>query len=68
MMDTKVGTSKKDDPGEVARIGFEAMMKGKGDVVTGWQNKLQLAIANILPADVTAELHRSKAAPGSAAG
>jgi uncharacterized protein len=36
--------------------------------VTGWQNKLQSAIANILPADVTAELHRSKAAPGSAAG
>jgi uncharacterized protein len=68
MMDTKVGPSKKDDPGEVARIGFEAMMKGKGDVVTGWQNKLQSAIANILPADVTAELHRSEAAPGSAAG
>ena len=26
----------------VARHGFEAMMKGEGDVVTGWQNKLQL--------------------------
>jgi uncharacterized protein len=67
MMDTKVGTSKKDDPADVAKTGFEAMMKGSGDVVTGWQNKLQSAIANILPAGVTAELHRSKAAPGTAA-
>ena len=33
MMDTKVGTSKKDDPAEVAETGFKAMMKGEGDVV-----------------------------------
>src|SRR5206468_8502564 len=44
MMDTKIGTSKKDDPADVAQIGFDAMMKGKGDVVSGWQNKLQSAI------------------------
>jgi uncharacterized protein len=36
MLDTKVGTQKKDDPAEVAKTGFEAMMAGKGDVVTGW--------------------------------
>jgi short-subunit dehydrogenase len=66
MMDTKIGTSKKDDPAEVARTGFDAMMKGTGDVVTGWQNKLQSAIANIMPADLSAEMHRSKAAPGTA--
>ncbi len=41
MMDTKVGTSKKDDAADVAETGFKAMMKGTGDVVTGWQNKLQ---------------------------
>jgi len=56
MMDTKIGTQRKDD----------AMMRGEGDVVTGWQNKLQAAIAHILPAGVSAELHRSKAAPGTA--
>ena len=67
MMDTKVGTAKKDDAAMVARKGFEAMMKGEGDVVTGWHNKLQAAIAHILPADVTAELHRTMAAPGTAA-
>jgi short-subunit dehydrogenase len=44
MLDTKVGTAKKDDPAMVARQGFDAMMKGQGDVVTGWMNKLQSAI------------------------
>ncbi len=65
MLDTKVGTSKKDDPADVARVGFKAMMKGQGDVVTGWQNKLQSATANVLPAGVTAEQHRKMAEPGS---
>ena len=67
MMDTKVGTGKKDDPADVARQGFEAMMKGDGQVVTGWQNKLQAAIAHITPSDMLAEQHRKKAQPGSAA-
>src|SRR5215208_1725417 len=44
MMDTKVGTMKKDDPADVAKTGFDAMMRGAGDVVAGWQNKLQTAI------------------------
>jgi uncharacterized protein len=29
MMDTKVGTQKKDDPAMVAKTGFDAMMKGR---------------------------------------
>jgi short-subunit dehydrogenase len=66
MMDTKVGTAKKDDPAMVAEKGFSAMMRGEGDVVTGWHNKLQSAIANVLPAGLTAELHRKMAAPGTA--
>lgn len=66
MMDTKVGTAKKDDPAMVAQTGFDAMMKGEGDVVSGWKNKLQSAIANVLPAGVTAEMHRSMAEPGTA--
>jgi uncharacterized protein len=65
LLDTKLGQSKKDDPAKVARQGFEAMMKGKGEVITGWQNKLQAAIAHLLPADISAELHRSKAEPKS---
>jgi short-subunit dehydrogenase len=65
MLDTKVGQSKKDDPADVARVGFDAMMRGDGDVVSGWKNKLQSAIANVTPAAVLAEQHRRMAEPGS---
>ncbi len=66
MMDTKVGTGKKDDPADVAKTGFQAMMRGDGDVVSGWQNRLQTAIASILPAGVLAAQHAKKAEPGTA--
>ncbi|MBV9395685.1 MAG: SDR family NAD(P)-dependent oxidoreductase [Methylobacteriaceae bacterium] len=66
LMDTKLGTAKKDDPAMVARKGFDAMMKGEGDVVTGWHNKLQTAIASVTPAGWLAEAHRREAEPGSA--
>jgi len=65
LLDTKVGTQKKDDPADVAQQGFEAMLRGEGDVVTGWQNKLQSAIALITPAGVLAEQHRKMAEPGT---
>jgi uncharacterized protein len=65
MLDTKIGQAKKDDPADVARAGFEAMMEGEGDVVTGWRNKLQTTVANVTPAGMLAEQHRKKAEPGS---
>lgn len=65
MLDTQVGQQDKDDPADVAKIGFEAMMKGEGDVVSGWKNKLQTAMANVTPANRLAEQHRKKAEPGS---
>jgi short-subunit dehydrogenase len=65
MMDTKIGQSKKDDPAEVARTGFKAMMDGDGDVVTGWMNKLQSAIASVTPAGMLASMHGRMAAPGT---
>jgi short-subunit dehydrogenase len=65
MMDTMIGQEEKDDPAEVARIGFEAMMSGDADVVSGWKNKIQSAIASVTPATVLAEQHRKKAEPGS---
>jgi short-subunit dehydrogenase len=65
MLDTEVGQQEKDDPADVAKAGFDAMMKGKGDVVTGWKNKLQTTIANVTPADMLAERHRKVAEPGS---
>ena len=66
MMDTKVGQSEKDDPADVARVGYDAMMRGDGDVVSGWKNKLQTAMASVTPAGVLAEQHRKMAEPGSA--
>ncbi|MCR5868620.1 SDR family oxidoreductase [Aquincola sp. J276] len=65
MLDTKVGTQKKDDPADVARAGFDAMMKGEGDVVSGLKNKVQVAMANVMPSDTLAEQHRRLAEPGS---
>jgi short-subunit dehydrogenase len=65
MMDTNVGTAEKDSAGDVAKTGFEAMMKGEGDVVTGWQNKLRAAMAHVMPAGRLAEQHRKLAEPGT---
>lgn len=66
MLDTKVGAGKKDDPAEVARIGFDAIMQGKGDVVSGWKNKLETALATVTPSSMLAEQHRRMAEPGTA--
>ncbi|MBB2829976.1 SDR family NAD(P)-dependent oxidoreductase [Rhizobium phaseoli] len=65
LLDTAIGQSKKDDAGEVARIGYDAMMDGEGDVVSGWKNKLQAAVANVTPASVLAHQHSKMAEPGS---
>jgi short-subunit dehydrogenase len=66
MLDTQVGSGKKDDPAEVAKLGFKAMMEGTGDVVSGFKNKLQSAVANVTPSELLAEQHRKMAEPGSA--
>src|SRR5215213_2956996 len=65
MLDTKVGQSAKDEPAKVARDGFDAMMAGEGDVVSGWKNKLETTVASVTPAGVLAEFHRREAEPGS---
>ncbi len=66
LMDTKVGTEKKMDPAEVARQGYDAMLEGEGQVVTGWKNKLQVAMAHVTPAEQLAKKHAKEAAPGTA--
>jgi short-subunit dehydrogenase len=66
MLDTKVGQDdSKDDPADVAKTGFDAMMNGDGDVVSGAKNKIQSAMANVTPAGMLAERHRKMAEPGS---
>jgi short-subunit dehydrogenase len=66
MLDTKVATGNKQSAADVAKIGFDAMMRGDGDVVAGWSNKLRAAIAHLVPSGVLAEQHRKMAGPGTA--
>jgi short-subunit dehydrogenase len=65
LTDTKVGQDKKSDPADVAKDGFDAMMRGDAEVVSGWKNKVQTTIANVTPAEMLAEQHRKMAEPGS---
>lgn len=65
--DTKLGASEKDDPAEVAKEGFEALMAGKDHVVAGsFKNKVEAAAGYALPDPLVAKAHAAQAAPGSA--
>src|SRR4051794_11526259 len=67
MEDTEVGAGEKDDPGEVARQGFDALMADKEKVVAGaFKNKAQVVAGRVIPDSVKAEKHREMAEPGSA--
>jgi uncharacterized protein len=68
MLDTAVGQQEKDDAADVAKTGWDAMVRGDGDIVSGFKNKVQSAIANVTPAGVLADKHRKMAEPGSAKG
>lgn len=63
-LNTKAGRSKKDDPRMVARVGFNAMMRGEAIVISGWKNKLQIAIARLLPDVFLTRQHRRWSEPG----
>ena len=52
-------------PEDVAKVGFQAMLKGEADVVAGWKNKLQVAMSKVMPAQATAQAHRKLAEPGT---
>lgn len=68
MLDTRVGSDDhKDDPAKVARDGWDAMMKGEDRTISGWKNKLQVAVSGVVPVGVLAEMHRKLAEPGSGA-
>jgi uncharacterized protein len=65
MLDTKVGSSDKMSAAEVAKIGFDAMMKGQLEVVAGFANKFRAAMSHIAPDSALAQMHRGMAEPGS---
>ena len=66
MEDTTVGSGDKDDPAEVAKDGFEALMAGKERAVSAsLSTKLQGHGSRLMPDKVKAEMHRRMAEPGS---
>lgn len=65
MADTKVGSGEKMHASDVAKTGFDAMMKGELKVVTGFANKVRAAVSHIAPDSALAEMHRGMAEPGN---
>jgi short-subunit dehydrogenase len=66
LLDTKIGQGPKDDPAQVARQGFEALMAGKDKVVGGGvKSRAQAAAAAVLPDALKSAGHRQMAKPGS---
>src|SRR3954463_1436843 len=64
MLDTKVGADDKDDPADVAKDGFEAMMAGKERVGSAsLSTKLQGRGSRFLPDKAKAKMHRRLAEP-----
>lgn len=51
------------DPAQVAKDGYEALMQGKDMVVSGMQNKLLVAMSNVLPDSLAAETMRKQQEP-----
>jgi len=65
--DTKIGVAKKDDPADVAKDGFRALMDGKDHVLAhSIKTKMQGAMADILPETTKADMNRPQSEPGSA--
>jgi len=66
MLVTKVAANDKDDPADVARDGFEALMAGRERVVShSLKTKLQGRTSRLLPDSAKAAMHRDMAQPGS---
>ncbi|WP_218596714.1 SDR family NAD(P)-dependent oxidoreductase [Chroogloeocystis siderophila] len=56
MDDTRAGASKKDDPAEIAKQGFEALMAGKDSIIAGAvMTKIQGNVSKVLPDNIAAE-------------
>jgi len=68
MLDTRIGASdSKDDPADVAKDGFEALMAGKERVVShSLSTKAQGRFSRALPDRAKAKMHEKMAEPGSA--
>jgi uncharacterized protein len=66
MLDTRVGSGDKDDPADVARAGYEALMAGEERAVAAsLSTKLQGRGSRLMPDSAKAAMHRRMAEPRS---
>jgi len=64
--DTRLAQGHKDDPDDVARDAYEALVQGRSQVVTGSVlNKLQVAAAGVLPDPVKSAVVTRQTKPGT---
>ncbi|HLL20844.1 MAG TPA: SDR family NAD(P)-dependent oxidoreductase, partial [Kofleriaceae bacterium] len=67
MNDTKLAERKKDDPADVAKAGFDAMMKGKDKVIAAsFMSKMEGVMGEVLPETTKAALQARQTKPGTA--
>lgn len=65
LADAPIAEAATDDPADVARTGWNAMMDGVDHVTHGIKNKLQVAMASVAPSSLLARSNKSANAPGS---
>jgi short-subunit dehydrogenase len=51
------------DPADVAKDGYDALMAGKDKVVSGFKNKVQMALGNVIPDSMLAEQTKKQQEP-----
>jgi uncharacterized protein len=55
--------SKMSDPADVARDGYDALMAGRDKVVSGFKNKMKVAMSNFMPDTASAEQMKNEQKP-----
>jgi short-subunit dehydrogenase len=66
MESTKVADGRKDDPADVAKVGFEAMLAGKDKVIAAsLKSKLEGIAGELLPETVKAKFQAGQTRPGT---
>ncbi len=65
LADTPIAKKQKADPQEVARAGYDAMMRGERGVVPTFTAKLLTMLSGVVPESLKARIHRAGARPES---
>lgn len=55
MQNSKIMDTKMSDPAQVAKDGYQALMKGDDKIVSGFKNKAMVAMSNVMPDTMVAE-------------